>query len=381
MKRFLYGLIILIATTADISAQDYYNESRFSLSIMPVYENWNVLNNSKFSEFTNIVSLGYNTWRDGRVSFATKYASVSGDLNRLNGFSDSQLSIRQNLTKYNLIFSFGVNIPSGRTKLTNSQYQTLKIISQGLFGMRTPDFGQGTNFILGATWVHPISDDFVIGLGLSYQIKTQYQPLLDYSGKYKPANEISATGGFDLKFPGTQTLTGDITGIFYGNDKMDGNNVFSSGSRTLIDLMYKKYFGYNRFSAMMFYSIVSEKYYDQNIFSDINILNNLTPVDVQLLYSLVNNVKLNPNQLYLRAAFDQRFSTGFSMGYGIFMSSFEKTISYFSGYTIFGLMVTPEIKVSPSVSIPFLFKYSAGSASDKPKIQSFTIGAGINLSL
>ncbi len=380
MKRLLYGIIILITAAVQISAQDYYSASRFSLSIMPVYENWNVLNNSKFSEFTNSVSLGYNTWRDGRVSFATKYASVGGDLNRLNGFSDSQLSLRQNLTKYNLIFSVGVNIPSGRTKLTNSQYQTLRIISQGLFGMRTPDFGQGTNFILGATWVHPVSDNFVIGLGLSYQIKTQYQPLQDYSGKYKPANEISATGGFDLKFPGTQTLTGDITGIFYGNDKMDGNDVFSSGSRTLIDLMYKKYFGYNRFSAMMFYSIVTEKYFDQNIFSDVNILNNLTPVDVQLLYSLVNNVKLNPNQLYLRAAFDQRFSTGFSMGYGVFMSSFEKTISYFSGYTVFGLMVTPTIKFSPSVSIPFLFKYSTGSASNKPNVQNFTIGAGINLS-
>ena len=381
MKRILSCIIILFTAAAQISAQDYYSSNSFSLSIMPVYENWNVLNNSVFSEITNSVSMNYYASRDSRISFATKYASVGGDLNKLNGFSDSQISFAQSLTKYNLILRLGINLPSGKTKLTTNQYQTLKIISQGLFGLRTPDFGQGTNFILGATWVHQVSDNFVIGLGLSYQIKTEYQPLQEYSWKYKPANEISVTGGFDLKFPGTQTLTGDATGIFYGNDKMNGNEVFSSGSRTLLDLMYKKYIGYNKFSAMLFYSIVSEKYYFQNVFSDINILNNLTPTEIQLLYSQVDNVKLNPNRLYMRAAFDQRLTPSISMGYGLFASVFEKTVSFFSGYTVYGLMLTPDFKISPSVNIPLLLKYSRGSAANKPDLQNYTVGAGISLSL
>ncbi len=381
MKRILSCIIILFTAAAQIPAQDYYSSNRFSLRIMPVYENWNVMNNAVFSEFTNSVSMGYYATRDSRISLSTKYASVGGDLNKLNGFSDSQISFMQSLTKYNLILSLGINLPSGKTKLTDNQYQTLKIISQGLFGLRTPDFGQGTNFILGATWVHQVSDNFVIGFGLSYQIKSSYQPLQAYSWKYKPANEVSVTGGFDLKLQGTQTLTGDATGIFYGNDKMNGNDVFSSGSRTLLDVMYKKYFGYNKFSALLFYSIVSEKYYDQNVFSDINILNNLTPTEIQLLYSQVDNVKLNPNRLYLRAAFDQRFSQSFSMGYGLFASVFEKTVSFFSGYTLYGLMLTPDLTISPSVAVPFLLKFSRGSAANKPDIQSFTVGAGISLSL
>lgn len=379
MKRPIFIIIILLAAVR-VSAQDYYNSNRFSLRFMPVYQSWKVMGNSAFSEFTNSLSLGYYTSNNGRLSFSTKYASVGGDLNSLKGFSDSQLSFRQSLPDYNLIFSIGLNLPSGRTKLTNNQYQTLKIISQGLFSLNTPVFGQGTNVILGVTWVHQMSDNFVIGLGLSYQIKSSYQPLQDYSEKYKPANEVSVTGGFDLKLPNTQTLTGDITAIFYGNDQMNGNDVFSSGSRTMLDLMYKKYIGYNMFSATAFYSIVSEKYFDQNVFSDINILNNLSAADVQLLYSLVDNVKLNPNQFYIRAGFDQRFTPLFSLGYGIFLSAYEKTISYFSGYTLYGLMVTPSFKLSPSVTVPVLLKYARGGAGNKPSIQNFTIGAGINLS-
>ena len=232
--------------------------------------------------------------------------------------------------------------------------------------MRTPNFGEGTNVILGVSWIHQLSDNYVAGLGASYQIKSEYQPLSGYTDKYKPANEISVTGGIDIKLSETQTLTGDIMSVFFGNDKVNGNEVFSSGNTTVVDAVYKQYFGFNGLTAVLLYNIISEKYFEDNMFS-----NNIT--------SSIESLKLNPNKLYMGVNFNQRFSYKYSLNYGIFLSLFEKTASFFSDYTLYGFSINPNIKVSSELSIPVILKYSRGSAPNKPDISSFNFAAGINI--
>jgi hypothetical protein len=368
MKIFLLNIFLYIIFFTGVNySQDYYTgTNQFTGRILPVYETWSIKGSTKFSEFTNIISLGYYPSHNTSLSFTTKYASVGGDLNNLNGLSDSQISMRQSFSKYNLVLNAGINLPSGKTKLSPNQFETVRFISQDLFGMRTPNFGQGTNMILGVSWIHPLSDNYVAGLGVSYQLKTEYQPLSDFSEKYKPANEISFTGGLDIKLSDTQTLTGDIMSVFFGNDKINGNEVFSSGSMTVIDAVYKQYFGFNGLSAILLYSIVSEKYFEDNIFS-----NSIT--------SAIESLKLNPNKFYIGVNFNQRFNSKYSLNYGIFTSIYEKTASFFSDYTVYGLNVSPNVKVSSQLSIPVILKYSMGSAPNKPDVSSFTFGAGINL--
>ena len=359
--------IFFIGFNAQNFSQDYYSgTNQYSVNILPFLESWSIQGSTSFSEFTNIISFAYFPSHNTTISFNTKYASVGGDLNNLNGLSDSQISLKQHITKYNLIINAGINLPSGKTKLSANQFETERFISQDLFGMHTPNFGQGTNVILGLSWIHQLSDNYVAGLGASYQIKTEYQPLGDFSEKYKPANEISFTGGLDIRLSNTQTLTGDIMGVFYGNDKINGNDVFSSGSRTVFDVVYKQYFGFNGFSAMLLYSIVSEKYFEDNIFS-----NNVA--------SAVESLKLNPNKFYIGANFKQRISSEYSFNYGIFTSIYEKTASFFSNYIVYGISVNPNIQISPKLNIPVILKYTRGSASNKPDISSFTFGTGVNL--
>ena len=367
MKFTLFTFFILfIGFNAQNFSQDYYSgTNKYSVNILPFLESWSIQGSTSFSEFTNFVSLSYFPSHNTTLSLNTKFASVGGDLNNLNGLSDSQLSLKQSISKYNLIINAGINLPSGKTKLSQNQFETVRFISQDLFGMRTPNFGQGTNFILGVSWIHQLSDDYVIGLGSSYQIKTEYQPLSSYSEKYKPANEISFTGGLDIRLSAAQTLTGDVMGVFYGNDKVNGNDVFSSGSRIVFDVVYKQYFGFNGLSIMMLYSIVSEKYFPDNIFSSIT--------------NAIESLKLNPNKFYVGANFNQRVSSEFSFNYGIFTSAYEKTASFFSDYIVYGISVNPNIKISPEFNIPVILKYARGSASNKPDISSFTFGTGINL--
>jgi hypothetical protein len=367
MKLFLLNVFLFsILFTGANFPQDYYRGTNlFSLRIIPVIETWNVKSSSSFSEFTNTFSLGYYPSHNTSLMFNTKYANVGGDLNNLNGFSDSQIALIHNLSKYNLTLTLGINIPSGRTKLSQTQFETERYISQDLFGLKTPNFGQGTNIILGASWIHQLSENYVAGLGISYQIKTEYQPLSGFPDKYKPSNEISVTGGTDIKLSNTQTLTADIMSVFYGNDKVNGNDIFSSGSRTVFDLIYRQYFGFNELSAKMLYSIVSEKYYNNNIFS-------------YNAASAIESTKLNPNKFYIGLNFNQWFTPLFSFNYGIFTSTYENTALFFSNYTLFGVNLSPNFKISSSVNVPVILRYSIGSAPGKPDLQGLTFGTGIN---
>ncbi len=368
MKSYpVYIFLIALLFTVTGKAQDYYpGTNMFSIRISPIYESWSIKNDINFSEFTNVVSLNYYPSHNTSISFNTKYASTGGELNALNGFSDSQFLLKHNFSKINIIVNAGINIPSGITKLSATQFETLKYIGQDLFQMRTPNFGQGTNLILGTSWLHQISQNFVLGLGLSYQIKSEYQPLSNFNQNYKPSNEFSAAAGFNMKLSQTQELTGDLISTFYGNDKVNGNEVFSSGSRTVLDAVYKQYFAFNSLSVTVLYSIVSEKYFGDKIFAD-NII------------STLESLKLNPNKFYLNANFNQRFTAMFSLGYGIYTSIYEKTASYFSNYTIYGLNLTPNFKVSSTLSIPFLINYSIGSASGKQDLHGFSFRTGVNL--
>jgi hypothetical protein len=300
--------------------------------------------------------------RSSSIAVSSRYASVNGDVSSLHGLSDMQFIISHKLEKYNLVFNAGLNIPSGKTKLNTDEFITSRIISQNLFNLKTPNFGQGMNVFLGATWTYPPSDKLVLGTGLSYQIKSKYQPLDTVSMKYQPSNEVSATAGFDYKFNEFSTLTTDITAVFYGSDKVDNVKIFSAGDRAVFSSVYKKFFGYNLLSVLLVYRFIS---------SDKLAVNN----------PFIENEKFNPNQFYMGTVFTHRISGNVILKYGAALSLFEKTASPFSGYTLFNISLSPEFKLSPEIRIPVILSFASGSAKDKPGIKNYEIGAGIKISL
>jgi hypothetical protein len=368
MNRFLIFIFLLTLFLAGNGySQDIYSEQpAVSINIRPIYESWTVNDSTGFSEFTNIISAGYNPFSNTSVGLVTRYASVGTDAgnikHNLSSLSDMQIVIKQRLPDENLSFNAGVNIPTGKTKLKPDEFIVSQIISQELFGMHTSNFGTGLNAFLGATWLHPLSDNVVIGAGISYQIKSEYQPLADVPQKYAPSNELSLTAGLDIKLSETQTLTGDFTGIFYGSDKLDGKEIFSSGNRLIFNSMYRQFFGFDYLAIYLLY---------RNVGLD----------QLKGDYALLDNQKITPNQVYLGVSYYQKFNPSFSLGYGIFTSIYEKTAGYFSGYTIYGASLSPQFALSSSVSIPVFLKYAIGSAKDKTDLTNFEVGAGIKLNL
>ena len=363
MKRLFVKTALASLILFSISySQDYIGTNKLSINLFLTFEEWDIQQNRDFSEFSNILSVNYLPERNTKLTLATRYASVGGSVHSLNGLSDTQLLFSYQLKKYNLIINAGLNLPSGKTKLNENEFLTSRVISQDIFSIRTSNFGQGFNMFLGTTWLHQLSNKFVIGAGISYQIKNEYQPLDNPADKYNPSNEFSITAGFDAKLNESSTLTGDLVGVFYGSDKVDGEAVFATGNRLITNLIYKQYFGFNYLSILLLY---------RNIAID----------QLEGPISLIENEKLNPNQFYINFSFNQKLSPEFDLSYGLFGSFYEKTAAFYSGYNLYGFILIPQVKVSTNAKIPFYFKYGFGSAADKPNIQNVEMGTGINFSL
>jgi len=348
-------------------SQDIYSERpAATINLIPVYENWSINDSTDFSEFTNVFTAGVNAFKNTSLGLVTRYASVGTNFgnisNNLNGFSDLQFMIKQRFPDQNITLDGGLNIPSGKTKLNPEEFAITQMISQEIFGLRTSNFGQGLNAFLGFTWLHPLSDNFVIGAGVSYQLKSEYQPLASVEEKYNPSNEISFTAGLDIKLSETQTVSGDFTGIFYGSDKIDGEEVFSSGNRLVFNARYRQFFTFDYLTINLLY---------RNVALD----------ELKGVYAVIDNEKTTPNQLYISASYNQRFTSSFSLGYGIFTQVYEETAAYISGYTLYGASLSPQFSVSPSVSIPVFMKYAVGNADGKPDLHNYEISAGIKFNL
>jgi hypothetical protein len=352
MKQFLkfYLLVILIVSAKSYSQDIYSERPAATIDLIPVYENWSINDSSDFSEFTNVITAGYNPYKNTTLGLATRYASVGTSIgnvnNNLSGLSDLQLMIKQRFPDQNIIFDGGLNIPSGKTKLSPEEFVITQVISQELFGLRTSNFGQGLNAFLGVTWLHPMSDNVVIGAGVSYQLKSEYQPLADVGDKYTPSNEISLTAGLDIKLSETQTVSGDFTGIFYGSDQLNGNDIFGFDNLTIY-ILYR----------------------------DVAI------AELKGAYAVLDKEKITPNQLYIGGNYNQRFTASFSMGYGLFTNIYEETAAYLSGYTLYGISLSPQFSVSPSVSIPVFLKYAIGNADGKSDLHNYVISGGIKVDL
>ncbi|HSL88891.1 MAG TPA: hypothetical protein VK870_06300 [Ignavibacteriaceae bacterium] len=360
-KLLIFNLLFLILLSGYSFTQTMRSASgSFNVNISSLYENWSVNDSTELSEISNSLWMSYIIERNTRIALSTKYASVGGDIGSLSGFSDSQLLINHYFADRTFGLEGGVNLPSGKTKLSLDEFLTATVISQSIFGLTTPSFGQGLNYFLGLTLTHPLSDYVVIGGALSYQIKSEYQPLDLVPVDYKPSNEISATGGIDIKLSEFSTLTGDVTGIFYSSDELNGIKVFTAGNRFIFNTMYRHYFGFDALS--------------------INLLYRLIDLDkVEVLGNVLDFEKINPNQFYSAVSYFQKISSQFAINYNVFLSLFEKNAGPYSGYTMLGVRLSPEFRISPNVAIPLIFKYSTASADGKATLTNFDIGTGLKL--
>ena len=329
------------------------------LKIMPVYQQWSIESNYDISEISFPTMVYYPVNRQFSLSLRGNQAIIGGDVNELSGLTDTQLSGSYHLENANLVINLGLNVPSGKKELTVNEFLTSSQIAFSYFNFQVPGFGQGFNISPGVSWAAPVSDNLVLGLGATYQLKGGFKPLDGMVDDYNPGDEILITGGFDIKLAPTTTFAADVIYTTYGEDEMGSQTVFGSGAKIMVSGMLRSYQRYNELFLLARYrSKAKNSYYIGGVFqeeAEKTIPNHL---------EIIGYYKLRAgNQLYVSILGESR-------------TFFETNI--FPGLNIIGFGVSPEYSPSKNLKIPFRFKYFFGEFKGGTSISGIEAGVGVN---
>jgi hypothetical protein len=156
------------------------------------------------------------------------------------GPTDLKLRLTGPLVGDNLLFTAGVNLPTGKVALNADETSALQAIGAPAVRMPVGAFGTGTGFTLGLIKAFE-GDDWAVALGASVEQRTEYSPiaLLLSSGKAEtkvtPGTAAHLTVGLDRPL-GESRLSLLLVGDVFSKDKVrlgssaaDGSNDYTLG--------------------------------------------------------------------------------------------------------------------------------------------------------
>ncbi|MBL1212193.1 MAG: hypothetical protein HND52_02450 [Ignavibacteriae bacterium] len=359
MKIKKYLPLIFLLLIQNSFAQNFSGRiSKLNIKLLNNIQLWDINESNNLYQISNQLRINYLPNRNTSININSSYAASEVQTKKLNGLTDLQIQLSQKVKSINTVFEAGVSLPTGKASLTNSEFASTVLLSRNVFNFRNPVLGQGTNIFLGATWAELVGDNFVFGAGLSYQIRGEYEPYEKQDTKYKPSNELLVSAGVDYRIDKAKSLSADLVGIFFNEDEVDGNVVFTAGNRFIYSLGYRQYFSNNvlRINARYRYSAEDE-------------LQNLVAV---------TNEKFTSNYFMLAFTFYHSVSRLVSIQYNFNAKFFEETLKLFSGYSSFSPGIIFYFEVSSQFEIPLHVKYILGS-KEGSTINGVDTGIGINL--
>jgi len=353
-------LLSLLACVGFGQGDTYVISQQGFLSLFPLYQSWQVAGGIKFSETSGGLMLYTPLSREASVTLRGAGGSSNGDIAKLGGVGDAQIMFNYHAERANLIFSLGINLPSGKKKLTQEEFETSGILSAAIFHMQVPNFGMGFNVEPGVIWAIPVNDDVVVGIGATYRYKGKFQPLEEF-GDYDPGDEILVTGGADIRLAEGTTMSADIVFTTYGRDKLDGAAVFTPGNKIAVNMQFRKQFHRSDLSLYGRYRSKGK--------SEFDIGGVLVPEDE----------KTDPDQVEVSGTYNMRLNDQVSLAILSEMRFHKETPAPFTGITLIGVGVAPTLKVSDNISVPARFKYLTGKTKDDKTLTGFEAGLGLRI--
>jgi hypothetical protein len=179
--------------------------------------NWDVGVRTAFinSNFNGVLLL------DGQ-KIGTRKGSVSTQ-------SDTSLSLAYNLKQsdFPIRFNLDFNLPTGKATLAGDQKNA---IMDGSLVQQTR-FGEGFNIAPGISVSHAFGSKDVVGLGVSYILKGQFDPNSDVvNDEIKPGNETVATLQYQ-HIDSNWLASGGLIYTGYGTTQRGGKDYYRSGDR------------------------------------------------------------------------------------------------------------------------------------------------------
>ena len=235
-KGTMLGAMVIIIglSAASADAQIIYGRPT-SGHLQLVYSNWSLEDEYGKVDVSQLMipATGFIPLQENlELRFSAADASTTVGVDNadysLSGLTDLRLQVNQSLSDDKLLLSLGINLPTGKKKLSQDEDRLImEFLTQNYltFPLRRYGEGFGVNGLVGAA---AVSGNIRYGGTLMYQINGAYQAYQE-QGDYKPGNQFRASLGADTRSDAWRWAA-DVAFSVYSTDKIDAQQVYKQGS-------------------------------------------------------------------------------------------------------------------------------------------------------
>ena len=243
MRKLLLLIFLLLIINGSIFSQTFNGILRTSF----VLQIWSLETiNDPISESTLPIEVIYPIRENLTLQFNHSPAtSRFGGIN-ISGLSDTWIRTTYGFKDNRTLFSIGLGIPTGKTKLKASELKLDSLLSLNAFKFRVPVFGQGLTLSTGLMYAYPMNETFTVGAGINYVFRGKYKYSKLLITEYNPGDQVGINLGFDyLILPNLQSNF-DLIISYYTADKFNDTEMFKSGAKfsTKLAMQYLLTSGY-----------------------------------------------------------------------------------------------------------------------------------------
>jgi hypothetical protein len=184
-----------------------------------------------------VVTAGLGRGTDLVISGSGAFASVdppAASSTSLNGMTDVTAQLFMRFAGDRFLIHAGAGLPTGKTELDQGEIAVARDLALPVLGFRAKDYGEGLNLSAGGAAAFPLSGTARFALGAGVVHRGSYT-LIAGGGDYRPAPEVSATAGLDLRGRANGSpaplLRLDAVYRIYGKDELDGKTIFEEGNQ------------------------------------------------------------------------------------------------------------------------------------------------------
>jgi hypothetical protein len=141
----------------------------------------------------------------------------------LSGLTDTRLRATGRLSSL-ISVTFGLNVPTGKTNLTPEEYSAFRVLAAPALSFQVPRLGNGLSGTAGVVASRQLSEAWAGALGVSYQVRGQYEPGALVAAlsnpEYSPGDALRLSAGFDGLVGASRMTLGLSADIYSTSDEI-----------------------------------------------------------------------------------------------------------------------------------------------------------------
>lgn len=363
--------LTLRAQTRGVGSNPVRSMPPIEVSLSSVLQNWTRADTDIY-QLSATASLRMQILPSLNLSIRVSQATVEHDsLQKITGLTDLQtaLSYVVRFPASRLSLSLNANLPTGKKNLSKWAYDAAFPMGLSHYDFQVPYFGRGTSVSPGIAWAFSASENLVLGLGVAYHVRGDFQPHRALPGKYDWGNEFSLTTGAEWQASSAVFLSSDLILTLYAADKINGIEVYSAGSRFIGHIRASSRIGRNDLSLSVRFRTVGT--------NESLSITALQPESITTSTGLVGaavTIRLRISPFFISDF--QISATQYSDTFDIQNIQPSELIPYdqilkIGQLNVYGAGFFPRISIGPAIAIPMRLEYSVGG------VTGFEAGIGL----